>query len=103
MDTKKDPPKPQTGTSRDKKIRCPRLGGPVAFHYCERSGPEGNPCFKIADCWWQHFDVIGYLRKRLTTEELRQVLVHRPKPKVTSLLEQIARARQNLSSDHNEG
>lgn len=103
MDAKKHPQKPLTGTPPDKDIRCPRLGGPVSFHYCERSGPEGKPCFKIADCWWQHFDVIGYLRKRLTEEELRQVLLHRPQPRVTSLVEQIAQVRQNLSSDHNEG
>jgi len=103
LDAPKHPPEPQTGTLQGKEIRCPRLGGPVAFRYCERSGPEGKPCFKIADCWWQHFDVIGYLRKRLTTEELRQVLVQRPRPKVTSLVEMIARARQNLSADHNEG
>jgi len=103
LESRRHPSKPQTGTSRDKEIRCPRLGGPVSFNYCERSGSEGKPCFKIADCWWQHFDVIGYLRKRLTTEELRQFLVHRPQPKAASLVEQIAQARRNLSSDHNEG
>jgi hypothetical protein len=87
----------------DKEIRCPRLGGPVPFRYCETSGSDGKPCFKVADCWWPYFDVVGYLKKRLTTAELRQVLAHRPRPKVAGILEQIARARRNVSSDPNEG
>ena len=83
----------------DKEIRCPRLGGPVSFRYCETTGFAGKPCFKIADCWWQHFDVVGYLQKRLTAEELRQVLESRPQPRLTGIMAQIAQARRNSAPD----
>jgi hypothetical protein len=82
-----------------KEIRCPRLGGPVSFRYCETTGSEGKPCFKIADCWWQAFDVVGYLKERLSPEELRQVLASRPASKLTGILAQIQQARRNIASD----
>ena len=80
-------------------IRCPRLGGPVPFSYCETTGTGGKPCFKIADCWWQYFDVMGYLKKRLSVEELNDLLGQRPQPKLSSILDLIQQARQNVSSD----
>ena len=83
----------------DLEIRCPRLGGPVPFTYCEKTGDNSQPCFKVMDCWWQHFDVVGYLQKRMKAEELRQVLENRPRPKLTGILAQIQQARRNISSD----
>jgi hypothetical protein len=83
----------------DIKIRCPRLGGPVPFSYCEQTGRNGQPCFKVMDCWWQHFDVVAYLKKRFSTEELAELFTQQPRPKLTGILELIEQARQNSTPD----
>ena len=84
----------------NREIRCPRLGGPVPFAYCEGAGANGTPCFKVLDCWWQQFDVESYLRQRLGTEELRALLGRPPQPKVTSIIEAIQQARRSTDSNH---
>jgi hypothetical protein len=76
--------------------RCPRLGGPIRFGYCRTAGEDGGPCRKSLDCWWERFDVAGHLRRILGPERLAAfaALADRgPRPKVTSLLDQIRAAR----------
>ena len=75
--------------------RCPRLGGPVAFAYCESCGEQNSYCFKILDCWWEHFDIVGYLKQKLTQTEIEEIARARPKPKVASLIELIQKAKNN--------
>ena len=77
--------------------RCPRLGTPVPFNYCEISGDDQQPCFKILDCWWEHFDVVQYLKDNLSEDQFNSVMEARPKPKVTSLVELIEQARKRNS------
>ena len=77
--------------------RCPRLGNPVPFEYCEVCGDEQQPCFKILDCWWEHFDVVQYLKDNLTEDQFIRLSEARPKPKVTSLIELIEQARKRNS------
>jgi hypothetical protein len=77
--------------------RCPRLGNPVPFDYCEICGDHQQPCFKILDCWWEHFDVVQYLKDNLTEDQFNQLVQARPKPKVTSLIELIEQARKRNS------
>ena len=86
----------------DLEIRCPRLGGPVPFTYCEEAGSEGQPCYKVMDCWWQHFDVTAYLRSRLTAAEFEAFLRQRPRPKLKSILDLIAQARRNSAADDSD-
>ena len=81
-------------TPEDMERRCPRLGGPVAFKYCRFSGSDRQPCWKIADCWWERMDVMAYLREVFSEEELRAFLEAQPKPKLTSIIELIEQARQ---------
>jgi len=83
----------------DLEIRCPRLGGPVPFTYCEKTGSSGHPCFKVMDCWWQHFDVVDYLKKKLPAEDLAALIDRQPRPKLTGILELIEQARQNSTPD----
>ncbi|MGD9211660.1 MAG: hypothetical protein PVI90_12820 [Desulfobacteraceae bacterium] len=78
--------------------RCPRLGGPVRFSYCCTCSESGKVCFKILDCWWESFDVVGYLKVQLTAEEFKKLKTARPQPKVGSLLELIEKARRNTAS-----
>ena len=74
--------------------RCPRLGNPVPFEYCEVCGDNEHPCFKILDCWWEDFDVVRYLKNRLPEDQFKRLMTAAPKPKVTSLLELIEQARK---------
>jgi hypothetical protein len=73
--------------------RCPRLGGPVTFGYCMGCEPSG-PCLKVADCWWETFDVVGYLRDHLPADRFETLMRARPKPKIASLVELIQKSRK---------
>jgi len=76
------------------KRRCPRLGGLVTFEYCRGCGDAGFFCFKTVDCWWEYFDIVSYLREQVPADRLAPLLDPKPKPKVSSLLELIAQARE---------
>jgi hypothetical protein len=74
--------------------RCPRLGGPVPFSYCKKSGENQQPCFKIIDCWWETFDVVRYLKDNLPEDQFSQLMDARPRPKIASLVELIEQAKK---------
>ena len=74
--------------------RCPRLGNPVPFDYCEFCGDGQKPCFKILDCWWEHFDVVRYLKDHLPQDQFNHLMASQPKPKVSSLVELIDLAKK---------
>ena len=78
--------------------RCPRLGGPVTFAYCKGCGDQNQPCWKIIDCWWEHFDVVTYLRENLPAEAFQKLMDARPKPKLASLVEMIEAAKKRTGS-----
>jgi hypothetical protein len=78
--------------------RCPRLGGPVTFGYCRTADPNRKPCFKVFDCWWERFDVVGYFRHRLPAEAFKDLCNARPPEKTSSLLDLIRQARQRTRS-----
>ncbi len=82
-------------TKDNLKRRCPRLGGPVNFKYCRTSGEDLPQCHKIFDCWWEYFDVFAYLKSALPEDEFNALRrKSTPKPKVTSILELIAKAKE---------
>ena len=72
------------------------LGHEIRFGYC-RLLPEGRPCRLIVDCWQGSFDVMSYLRERYRPEEIESFLAP-PKPKITSNLELIEKAKQAAAS-----
>jgi hypothetical protein len=72
--------------------RCRLLGHEVTFGYCHHL-PEGRPCRLIVDCWQGCFDVMGFLQERYDREQIEAFLAP-PKPKLTSIVELIERARQ---------
>ncbi|MDY6905524.1 MAG: hypothetical protein SWH61_12665 [Thermodesulfobacteriota bacterium] len=78
----------------EKERRCPRLGHDITFTYCLGCGEDGGPCFKTADCWWEYFDVVGYLRTHYAEDTVSRILDARPRPKVASLLELIEQAKE---------
>jgi hypothetical protein len=76
--------------------RCPRLGGEVAFAYCQIGGDDQSPCFKLLDCWWERFDVVAHLRASLPAETFEALARHRAPPdKVTCLVDLIRRVQAN--------
>ncbi len=80
--------------------RCPRLGGPVSFGYCRMAADNRQACFKIFDCWWERFDVVGYLRKNLSGEEFDRLKSTRPQNKTATLVDLIRKAQQRTGQDH---
>ena len=78
--------------------RCPKLGHDINFSYCRSPGSE-LPCGKILDCWWETFDVEGFIREHFTDQQISQMLSP-AKPKMQSLVELINRAkRAQVTSD----
>ena len=77
--------------------RCPRLGGPVLFAYCKTSGDNHFVCWKIFDCWWECFDVVGYLKKSLPEDKFNKLVNSKPKQKIVSLVELIEQAKKRVS------
>ena len=76
-------------TNKKLERRCPRLGGPVPFKYCMFAGEENQPCFKVIDCWWETFDIVRYLKDKLTEDQFIRLRDSRPGPKIASLVELI--------------
>ncbi len=74
--------------------RCPRLGGLVTFFYCRTCDEDNHPCFKIFDCWWEFFDVVGYMKNHLSEEQFKKLTQKRPKPKVVGIVELIREIQQ---------
>ncbi|MFP3928384.1 MAG: hypothetical protein ACLFUP_05725 [Desulfobacteraceae bacterium] len=89
MSGKKKPLPPGKGYT----IRCPRLGHQVSFSYCRRERGE-LPCFKILDCWHEHFDVEGHLRGELNQEQWERAFSRPGKTKIMSLLDLIEEAKR---------
>lgn len=84
-------------TSKDQlERRCPRLGGPVTFYYCRTGGDEHATCWKIFDCWWEHFDVVDFLKTNLPNDKFQTLLDNRPQAKIVSLVELIEQAKRRL-------
>lgn len=89
--------KDSTPPGEDYQIRCPRLGHQVPFSYCRREN-RGLPCFKVMDCWYDHFLVEDLLRKELKVEEWDSLVQGPPKPKVLTLVELIEKAKRSEES-----
>jgi hypothetical protein len=74
-------------------LRCPRLGGSVTFDYC-RKVSEGLPCSRSLLCWAPQFPVMEYMIRVLDSDEWQQVFEQPAKPRLSSVLEAVERARE---------
>ena len=79
--------------------RCPRLGGPVSFDYCRHDAVQKGPCWKILDCWWESFDVVGLLTRELGEAEVKRIANARPPSKTASLVMLIQQAQERCADD----
>lgn len=75
--------------------RCPRLGHEVPFSYC-RAPAQPEPCGKILDCWWESFDVRGFVERAYGPETLAPLQAP-PQPKVASIVDLIRQARERTA------
>jgi hypothetical protein len=90
--------KDSTPPGEDDLVRCPRLGHQITFSYC-RVENRGLPCFKIVDCWYEHFMVEDFLRRELKPEEWEKVFNRPVKPKILSLVELIEEAKKRKNEE----
>jgi hypothetical protein len=87
-----------TPPGEDDPVRCPRLGHHINFSYC-RVENRGLPCFRIIDCWYEHFMVEDFLRSELKPEEWQKVFNRPMKPKILSLVELIEEAKRRAREE----
>jgi hypothetical protein len=78
--------------------RCPRLGGPVSFGYCRKGDNNETVCWKIFDCWWERFDVVGHLQTCMPEDKFKMIVNARPKPKILSLVELVEQAKKRIEN-----
>ena len=77
--------------------RCRMLGHPVPFQYC-RKVADGLPCRLVIECWTGQFDASAHLREHFTDGQIEKIFTP-PKPKLTTLVELIERARRQAGPD----
>jgi len=70
---------------------CRKLGHHVSFKYC-RSIDAALPCRSVPDCWYTQFDAAAWLTEHFSPEQIAKILTP-PQPKIASILDLIARAR----------
>ena len=75
--------------------RCRMLGHAVPFRYC-RCVADGLPCRLVVDCWSAQFDAAAFVRAHYTDEQIDRIFTP-PKPKLTSIVELIERAKRAAS------
>jgi len=75
----------------DREVFCNRLGHYLRFRYCRTT--EGGPCTKVLDCWLRSFDVVDFMRRHHSDEEL-MAIPREMKPKVASMIGLLGRARR---------
>ncbi|MBF0450392.1 MAG: hypothetical protein HQK75_06800 [Candidatus Magnetomorum sp.] len=78
--------------------RCRRLGSDVSFDYCRRHAEQNHVCGSIIQCWWEHFDIISFLKEHLPEDQLEALQQPKHKPKITSLMEIIEEAQRRVST-----
>ncbi len=82
----------------ERRRRCPRLGHAVTFRYC-RTQEGGRLCARILDCWWEVFDVRGFLQEHYPEERVEELRRRERPDKLASILEIVHRVQRTQSDD----
>ena len=77
----------------NERIYCRRLGHWLTFDYC-RQETAGLPCRKIMDCWFDKIRIEEFLKENYKEEEI-SYLFDSSKPKLTSIIELIEKAKKS--------
>jgi hypothetical protein len=67
-------------------IYCFQLGMITQFDYCV-SVNEGLPCRNLIGCWKERTEIMSYLKKSLTEDELRKCFDGLPKSKIERIVD----------------
>jgi hypothetical protein len=67
-------------------IYCLQLGMLIQFDYCI-SVNEGLPCRNVIGCWKERTEIMSYLKKSLTEDELRKCFDGLPKSKIERIVD----------------
>ncbi len=67
-------------------LYCLQLGMLTNFDYCV-SVNEGLPCRNLIGCWKERIDIMAFLNKTLTEDELRKSFSGLPKSKMERIIE----------------
>ncbi|RLB65700.1 MAG: hypothetical protein DRI90_01300 [Deltaproteobacteria bacterium] len=73
---------------------CPMLGQGVGVSYCRTPG-DPCPCRKIFDCWFETFDIEGFITTHYSESEIGQI-THPTASRLATVLEAVARAKGDL-------
>ena len=72
---------------------CRMLGHELPFSYCRKPGSEVF-CRKIRDCWHADIEIDTFLTEHFSNEQIESALSP-PRPKVSTLVDLIARAQKS--------
>jgi len=75
---------------------CRMLGHHIPFHYC-RTVQNGLPCSKILDCHFERLPIQQYIAEYFS-EEQQALIFKQPEPKINTLMELIARAKNRSAT-----
>jgi hypothetical protein len=78
----------KTYKTYNRTIYCNQLGMLIEFSYCSTMN-EGLPCRSIIGCWQHRTNIVAFLKKNFTDEELRKVFSGLPKSKIERIIESI--------------
>jgi len=67
-------------------IYCLQLGMLTQFDYCV-SVNDGLPCRNLIGCWRERADIMDFLNKSLTEDELRKCFSGLPKSKIERIVD----------------
>ena len=79
------------------KIRCPRLGHLITFHYC-RNEQENTPCRAVFNCWFQRIPVKKFVYEHYDPQTI-EALVTPASGKMVSLVELIEKAQRRADKE----
>ncbi len=78
-----------------KETYCRKLGHFIPFSYCrkEKAEKKGLPCAKILDCWFEKMPIQDFVKQHYSKKDIKYIF-ETSKPKITSILELIAKAKK---------
>ena len=80
-----------------REMRCRRLGHVVSFKYC-RTQADNRPCPCTLDCWWEVFDVRGFLEAH-APDQLQTIENAVPISRIGTIVDMVRQAQRQAQAD----
>ena len=81
-------------------LRCPSLGGEVPFRYCRRMD-QGAPCRRLPVCWAERFDIVGYIKRFYSADEIKQIFFSPGHGRLGQIMDNLERVEKMKKEDEN--